>query len=47
MRNISVKRCRENQNTHIMSCNFSSKIPPFMRQCGKILWSWAGHRWQL
>ena len=31
MRNISDKSCRENQNTHFMFNNVSSKIVPFMR----------------
>jgi hypothetical protein len=29
-----------------MSNNFLSNIVPFMRKCGKILYSRAGHRWQ-
>jgi len=46
MRNVSNKVCRENQNTHFVFSNFFSKIVPFMRKCGKILYSWAGHRWK-
>jgi hypothetical protein len=30
-RNVSDKSCRENQNTHFMCNNFSSKIVPFVR----------------
>ena len=37
MRNISNKRCRENQNTYFHSLIFFSKIMPFMRKCGKTL----------
>jgi hypothetical protein len=47
--NVPDKSCRENQNTHFMFSNFFfflSKIVPFRRQCGKIWWSRAGHRWQ-
>jgi hypothetical protein len=40
MRNVSSKRCRENQNTHFMLSNvFFSKIVPLMGQCRKILLS--------
>ena len=39
-------KCRENQNTHSFSGNFSSKILTFMRKCGKISHSRRGHRWQ-
>jgi len=47
MRNVSDKRRIKNRNTHLMFNNiFFSKIEPFMRKCGKILWSRAGHRWQ-
>jgi len=35
MRNVSDKRCRENQNTHIVLINFFSKIIPFVRYFGK------------
>jgi len=31
MRNVSDKRCRENQNTHLMFNNFSPKTVPFMK----------------
>jgi len=31
MRNVSDKRCRENQNTHFMFDNFFPKILPFVR----------------
>jgi hypothetical protein len=46
-RNVPDKRCRENQNTYFVfsNCFFSSKIMPFMRKCGKILYSRIGHRW--
>ena len=37
MRNVSDKRCRENQNTQFLFSNFSSIIVPFTRKCGKIL----------
>ena len=37
MRNVPVKSCTENQNTHFVINNFFSKIVPFMRYCGKIL----------
>ena len=47
MRNFSDKTCRENHNPHFMFSNFFfSKIVPFMRQCGKIMYSRKGHRWQ-
>jgi len=46
MKNISDKRCGETRNTHFMLNNFFSKIVQFMRQCGKSLWSGAGHSWQ-
>jgi len=36
-KNVSDVSCRENQNTRFMFKNFSSKIVPFMRFCGKIL----------
>jgi hypothetical protein len=41
---VSSKSCSENQNTHFVFSNYISKIVPFMRQCGKILQSAAGHR---
>jgi len=31
MRNVSDKRCKENQNTHYIFNIFSLKIVPFMR----------------
>jgi hypothetical protein len=34
MKNASDRRCRENQNTHFVFSNVSSKIVPFMRKCG-------------
>ena len=34
IRNFSDKDCRDNQNTHFVFNNFSSKIEPFMRKCG-------------
>jgi len=37
MRNVSDKRCTENQNTHFVFSNIFPKIVPFMRKCGKIL----------
>jgi hypothetical protein len=46
MRNVSDKTCKENQNTHCVLSNYFSKIVPFMRKCGKILYSGAGHRLQ-
>jgi len=46
MRNVSDKSYRENQNTHFIFNNFFSKNVPFMRQCGKILYSRTGHAWQ-
>ena len=47
MRNVWDKSWREIQNTHFVLRNFFfSKIVPFMRQCGKLLYIWAGHRWQ-
>jgi len=45
MRNISDSSFKENQNTYfVFSTFFFSKIVPFMRKCGKILQSGAGHR---
>jgi hypothetical protein len=35
MRNVSDKRCRENQNTHFVFNNFFSKNVPFMRYVEK------------
>jgi len=43
---ILDKSCRENQNTHFMFSNFFfPKTVPFMRGCGKLLYSQTGHRW--
>ena len=44
MKNVPNKRCRENQNTHFLFGNCFSKILPFMRKSGKILYGGAGHR---
>jgi len=50
MRNVSDKSFRQNQNKFFCSVTFFNIIIfiilPFMRQCGKILYSRAGHRWQ-
>jgi len=35
MGNVSDKSCTENQNTHFVFSNVSSKTVPFMRWCGK------------
>jgi len=35
MREVSDKRCRENQNTNFVFSNFFLKIVPFVRKCGK------------
>jgi hypothetical protein len=43
---VSDKHRRENQNTHLCSVKFFPNIVPFKRQCGKILYSRTGHRWQ-
>jgi hypothetical protein len=37
-RNVSNKRCRENQNTHFMFSDFFTKIVSFMRKCRRIWW---------
>jgi hypothetical protein len=37
MRNISNKRCRENQNTYFVIGNFYSKIVPFINNVGKYI----------
>jgi hypothetical protein len=34
----------EKIETHFMFNKYISKIVPFIRQCGKILYSGAGHR---
>jgi hypothetical protein len=41
-RNVSEKTCRANQCTHFMYNNFFL-IVPFVRYCGKILYSRADH----
>jgi len=46
MKNVSDRSCRENKNTHFVFNNFFNNIVPFMRLCGKVLYSGAGHRWQ-
>jgi hypothetical protein len=46
MKNILDKRCRENQNKHVMLPNSFTKIVPFVRLCGKILYSQTHHIWQ-
>ena len=38
MRNVSEKRCRENQNTHFMISKVFPTITPFMRSFRKIWW---------
>ena len=40
-RNVSNKRCTENQNTHFMCGKFFPKILPFMSYCRK---RWCGER---
>jgi hypothetical protein len=40
------KEVVETINTHFMFNNCFSKILPFMRKSGKILYSRRGHRWQ-
>jgi hypothetical protein len=40
------KFCKQNHNTHFSSISYLTKIVPFMRQCGKIWYSTAGHRCQ-
>jgi len=42
---MSVKHCRENQNTHFVYNNFFSKIVLFIRWYG-ILYSRTVHKWQ-
>jgi hypothetical protein len=37
IKNVSEKRCRENQKPHFVFSNFFSKIMPFVRQRGKII----------
>ena len=43
MKNISDKGCRENQNTSFVFSYLFSKIVPFTRKRGKILYSGEGH----
>jgi len=45
MRNVSNKSSINVKTPVLGSINFISNIVPFMRQCGKILYSEAGHRW--
>lgn len=47
MRNVSDRRCRENENILLYSITFFSKTMKFMRQCVIILSSRAGHRWRM
>jgi len=46
MKNLSDKSCGENRNTHFMFEEFSPRIMPLTRSCGKILYSRTGHRRQ-
>jgi len=46
MKNVSETPCRQNQNTHFMFKKILLKIVSFSRQCGKLLYSRTGHRWQ-
>ena len=46
MRNVSVKSCREYQNTYFMLNNFFSENLPFMRPRGKIWYSQPGRKWR-
>ena len=41
---LQTKAVEKNQNAHFEFNNCFSKIVPFMRQCGKILWSGEAHR---
>ena len=43
MRNISVKSCMENQNTHFIFNNFFPKIPAVCEVCGRMWWRQTGH----
>jgi hypothetical protein len=43
-KNVSDKRCIEHENTTLVFGNFLLKIMPFVRECGKILWSQADHQ---
>jgi len=38
--------CSKNQSTRFVFSNFSAKIVSFMKQCGKVWYSRARHRWQ-
>ena len=44
IKNVFNKSCTENQETHFMLNNYIQKIMTFMRQCGKIMYSWTGQR---
>jgi hypothetical protein len=44
LRSVSDKCCTE--NTYFVFNDFFTNICSFMRKCGKIIWSDAGHRWQ-
>jgi hypothetical protein len=46
MADVSNESCKENLGTRFMFNNFFPIILPYMRQCGNILQSQAGHRWQ-
>jgi hypothetical protein len=45
MRNVSYNSCRENKNTFYVEY-FFFKLCILWNQCGKIMYSQAGHRWQ-
>jgi len=44
--NVSDEICRENRNTYFVFSNCFSKIVPFVRKCGIILYSRIEHRWK-
>jgi hypothetical protein len=44
MRYVSDKNFRENQSAHFMFSKFFSKIVPYVRPCGKILYNRTGRR---
>jgi hypothetical protein len=47
MRNVPDKSSRESQNTFCVQLTFFFfKSWLLSRKCGKVLQSWAGHRWQ-
>jgi len=46
MRNVSDKVCTEIQITYFMSNFFFSKIVPFLRKSGKIIYSLIDRKWQ-